>query len=94
MGYIQLKLPKRIKNKIENSRRNREAKANHEEWLQDQGLDNYTLQQKTKQFKGYDEDDFKYFRTLHSLARQQFSDIPVLDPKVDMLQFHTQYGTV
>ena len=47
-----------------------------------------------KQFKGYDEDDFKYFRTLHSLARQQFSDIPVLDPKVDMLQFHTQYGTV
>ena len=49
MGYIQLKLPKRIKNKIENSRRNREAKANHEEWLQDQGLDNYTLKQKTKQ---------------------------------------------
>ena len=47
-----------------------------------------------KQFKGYDEDDFKYFRTLHSLARQQFADIPVLDPKVDMLQFHTQYGTV
>ena len=25
-----------------------------------------------KEFKGYDEDDFKYFRTLHSLARQQF----------------------
>jgi superfamily I DNA/RNA helicase len=47
-----------------------------------------------KEFKGYNEDDFKYFRTLHSLARQQFSDIPVLDPKVDLLQFHTQYGTV
>ena len=47
-----------------------------------------------KDFKGYDQDDFKYFRTLHSLARQQFADIPVLDPKVDMLQFHTQYGTV
>ena len=43
MGYIQLKLPKRIKNKIENSRRNREAQANHEEWLQSKGLDNYTL---------------------------------------------------
>ena len=47
-----------------------------------------------KRFKEYDEDDFKYFRTLHSLARQQFSEIPVLDPKADMLMFHTQYGTV
>jgi len=47
-----------------------------------------------KEFKGYNEDDFKYFRTLHSLARQQFSDIPVLDPRVDLLQFHTQYGTI
>ena len=47
-----------------------------------------------KEFKGYDEDDFKYFRTLHSLARQQFAEIPVLDPKVDMLQFHTEYGTI
>ena len=48
-----MKLPKRIKNKIENSRRNREAQANHEEWLQSQGLDNYTLKQRTKKFKGY-----------------------------------------
>ena len=47
-----------------------------------------------KRFKEYDEDDFKYFRTLHSLARQQFAEIPVLDPKADMLMFHTQYGTV
>ena len=47
-----------------------------------------------KKFKEYDEDDFKYFRTLHSLARQQFAEIPVLDPKADMLMFHTQYGTV
>ncbi len=54
MGYIQLKLPKRIKHKIENSRRNREAQANHEEWLQSQGLDNYTLKQRAKKFKGYD----------------------------------------
>tara|TARA_B100001057_G_C22442044_1_gene791590 strand:+ start:367 stop:726 length:360 start_codon:yes stop_codon:yes gene_type:complete len=54
MGFIQLKLPKRIKKKIENSRRNREAQANHEEWLQSQGLDTYTLKQKSKKFKGYD----------------------------------------
>ena len=58
MGYIQLKLPKRIKNKIENSKRNREAQANHEEWLQDQGLDIYTLKQKNKRFKGYDVPDY------------------------------------
>ena len=54
MGFIQLKLPKRIKKKIENSKRNREAQANHEEGLQSQGLDNYTLKQKAKKFKGYD----------------------------------------
>ena len=54
MGFIQMKLPKRIKHKIENSKRNREAQANHEEWLQSQGLDNYTLKQRAKKFKGYD----------------------------------------
>ena len=47
-----------------------------------------------QKFKGYDEDAFSYFRTLHSLARQQFAEIPVLDPKADLLMFHTQYGTV
>ena len=59
MGYIQLKLPKRIRHKIENSKRNREAQANHEEWLQTQGLDNYTLKQKAKNFKGYDMPDLR-----------------------------------
>lgn len=54
MGFIQLKLPKRIKHKIENSRRNREAKANYEEWLQSQGLDNHTLKKNAKKFTGYD----------------------------------------
>ena len=54
MGFIQMKLPKRIRHKIENSKRNREAQANHEEWLQAQGLDTYTLKQKSKKFKGYE----------------------------------------
>ena len=58
MGYIQLKLPKPIKNKIENSRRNREAQANHEEWLAERGLDNYTLKKSAKSFKGYDIPDY------------------------------------
>jgi len=59
MGFIQLKLPKRIRKKIENSKRNREAQARHEEWLQSQGLDTYTLKQKTKRFKGYDIPKYK-----------------------------------
>ena len=54
MGFIQMKLPKRIKKKIENSRRNREAQANHEEWLASQGLDTYTLKKNTRKFTGYD----------------------------------------
>ena len=58
MGYIQLRLPKRMKKKIEQSRRNREAQANHEEWLQSQGLDSYTLKQKSKQFKGYETPEY------------------------------------
>jgi hypothetical protein len=59
MGFIQMKLPKRIRHKIENSRRNREAQANHEEWLASQGLDTYTLKQKAKGFKGYDIPEYK-----------------------------------
>ena len=50
MGFIQLRLAKRMKKKAENSRRNREAQANHEEWLQSQGLDSYTLKKKAKNF--------------------------------------------
>ena len=59
MGFIQMKLPKRIRHKIENSRRNREAQANHEEWLASHGLDTYTLKQKAKGFKGYDIPEYK-----------------------------------
>ena len=54
MGFIQMKLPKRIRHKIENSRRNRQAQANHEEWLASQGLDTYTLKKNTKKFTGYE----------------------------------------
>ena len=54
MGFIQMKLPKRMRTKIADTKRKREAQANHEEWLQAQGLDTYTLKQKSKKFKGYD----------------------------------------
>ena len=49
-----MKLPKRIKHKIENSHRNRQAQANHEEWLASQGLDTYTLKKNTRKFTGYE----------------------------------------
>ena len=54
MGFIQLKLPKRIKHKIENSKRNREALAEHKKWLESQGLDDKTLKKRLKNFKGYE----------------------------------------
>tara|TARA_B100001057_G_scaffold142481_1_gene142200 strand:- start:2679 stop:3038 length:360 start_codon:yes stop_codon:yes gene_type:complete len=54
MGFIQLKLPKRIKHKIENSKRNRDALAQHKKWLESQGLDDKTLKKRLKNFKGYE----------------------------------------
>ena len=39
MGFIQLKLPKRIK---------------HKKWLESQGLDDKTLKKRLKNFKGYE----------------------------------------
>ena len=54
MGFIQLKLPKRIKHKIENSKRNREALAQHKKWLESQGLDDKPLKKRLKNFKGYE----------------------------------------
>ena len=54
MGFIQMKLPKRIRHKIENSRRNREALAQHKKWLESQGLDDKSLKKRLKNFKGYE----------------------------------------
>ena len=54
MGFLQIKLPKRIKHKIENSKRNREALAKYKIWLESKGLDNKTLKKRLKEWKGYD----------------------------------------
>ena len=43
-------------------------------------------------FTQYKEEDFGNFRTIHSFCKKQFST-PVLDPRVDMLKFHTDWGT-
>ena len=53
MGFLQIKLPKRIKHKIENSKRNREALAKYKIWLESKGLDNKTLKKRLKEWPGY-----------------------------------------
>ena len=47
-----------------------------------------------KKFNTYKSEDFGNFRTIHSFCKKAFSNLPVLDPKIDMLQFHTQWGTI
>ena len=54
MGFIQMKLPKRIRHKIENSKRNRDALVEHKKWLESQGLDEKSLKERLKNFKGFD----------------------------------------
>ena len=58
MGFLQIKLPKRIKHKIENSKRNREALAKYKTWLESQGLDDKTLKKRLKSWPGYPIPDY------------------------------------
>ena len=53
MGFIQIKLPKRIKHKIENSKRNKKALAEYKVWLESKGLDPKTLKKRLKSWPGY-----------------------------------------
>lgn len=47
-----------------------------------------------KKFKDYKEEDFDNFRTIHSFCKKHLRSAQVLDPKTDMLEFHTAFGTV
>ena len=58
MAFIQIKLPKRIKHKIKNSKRNREALAKYKIWLESKGLDNKTLKKRLKEWPGYPIPDY------------------------------------
>ena len=58
MGLIQIKLPKRIKHKIKNSKRNKEALAEYKKWLESKGLDSKTLKKKLKSWPGYPIPDY------------------------------------
>jgi hypothetical protein len=39
MGFIQMRLPKRIKHRLARTKRLEEARRKHQEWLRSQGLD-------------------------------------------------------
>ena len=54
MGFIQMKLPKRIKVRLADTKRKRVAQAKHQEWLEANGLDDNTLRRSARDFKGYD----------------------------------------
>jgi len=47
-----------------------------------------------KKFTNYKEEDFNNFRTIHSFCKQHLRNTQVLDPRTDMLEFHTTFGTV
>ena len=53
MGFIQLKLPKKIKRKLPNTARRRKALAFHERWLKKRGLDTKSLKKRLKTWTGY-----------------------------------------
>ena len=53
-----MKLPKRIRIKIADTKRKREAQAEHKAWLESQGLDDKTLKRSVKDFKGYNIPDY------------------------------------
>jgi DNA helicase II / ATP-dependent DNA helicase PcrA len=47
-----------------------------------------------KKFTNYKEEDFDNFRTIHSFCKKHLDNVQVVDPRVDMLEFHTDWGTV
>ena len=54
MGFIQLRLPKKIKHKkLPNTARRRKALAFHEKWLKARGLDLKSLKKRLKTWTGY-----------------------------------------
>ena len=51
MGFIQIPQKKRIKVKLANTSRLREARRQYKAWLKSKGLDDKTLKKRMKTFK-------------------------------------------
>tara|TARA_B100000424_G_scaffold5150_1_gene3797 strand:+ start:183 stop:551 length:369 start_codon:yes stop_codon:yes gene_type:complete len=68
MGFIQLKLPKRIKHRLARSKKRKEALERHNRWLKKQGLDDIKV---PKNF-GYEpekwEPDLNYPKTSDKIG--------------------------
>ena len=45
-----------------------------------------------KKFVGCTDDDLRNFRTIHSFCRQNFKQVPVIDPDIDMVEFAETLG--
>ena len=45
-----------------------------------------------KKFVGCTDDDLRNFRTIHSFCRQNYKQIPVIDPDIDMVEFAQTLG--
>ena len=59
MGFIQLKLPKKIRHKkLPNTARRREALAYHQSWLEKRGLDLKSLKKRLTTWTGYPFPDY------------------------------------
>ena len=58
MGFIQLKLPKKIRRKLPNTARRRKALAEHESWLKKLGLDLKSLKKRLTTWTGYPMPDY------------------------------------
>ena len=58
MGFIQLKLPKKIRRKLPNTARRRKALAEHESWLKKLGLDLKSLKKRLTTWTGYPIPDY------------------------------------
>ena len=68
MGFIQMKLPKRIRHRIARTKRLKEAQLRHKKWLKDKGLDDIKV---PKDF-GYEpekwEPDLNYPKTSDKIG--------------------------
>ena len=51
MGFIQLKLPKRLRLKLPNTSSLRKAREEYRKWLKERGLDKLKPRNKTEEFK-------------------------------------------
>lgn len=74
MGFIQIPQRKRIRIKLSNTRKLREARARHREWLEKNGLDKLEPRQTTE--------DYEFEKIEERTGVPMGNKIPVMSPGV------------